>query len=396
MSRLLAVSVLLLASPLAVAQDGEPEANGKKMKAWLDDLQFEKNARLRRVAIVSLGEIVQQKRMYPVLVREVATAVGKALRNDAAPTVRGQAVETLTQIVEIVLEEKGGDPTSIAIDLAESLRVEKDLEVKKRVAGLLGRFRKFGKQGVDPLIVCLKDADAGLRQTAADALGRIGEEARTAADELTKLLADKDKGVRAAAAFALGRVEADDANKVALALAPLVAADPDVETRQEVVTSLGLLKDRTTPTLKALGGGLSDKETEVRRRAAQAVIRLQTLPATAAVREASLEDALKKAVAGDADMKVRLEALRALVLTFGDDSKDLIPFLGERLDAKAEKEFEVRVAVAEELGGLGLNGVAALPALRKAQTDAQIKVREAAQRAVQRITKAAAPPPKKQ
>ena len=82
------------------------------------------------------------------------------------------------------------------------------------------------------------------------------------------------------------------------------------------------------------------------------------------------------------------------MLTFGDDAKELIPFLSERLDPKAEKEYEVRVAVAEELGGLGLNGVPGLPALRRAQTDPQIKVREAAARAVARITKAAAPPKK--
>lgn len=394
MSRLLAVLGLLTVTAVAAAQDTNPEVNGKKMSAWIQDLQSEPNARLRRVAAASLGELAQLKRMDPAIVRGVATAVGKALRNDAAVNVRAQAVEVLTQVAEVVLEEKNNDPTSLAIDLAESLRVEKDLEVKRRVASLLGRFRKFGKPGVEPLTTCLKDADAALRQTAADALGRIGDEGRPATEELIKLLADKEKGVRAAAAFALGRVEPDDVNKVALALAPLVKSDPDAEARMEVVTTLGLLKDRTTPTLKALGGGLSDKETEVRRRSVQAVIRLQSLPAMGAVRDGTLEEELKKAVAGDPDLKVRMGSLRALMLTFGDDGKDLIPFLSGRLDAKMEKDYEARVAVVEELGALGLNGVPALPALRVAQSDAQIKVREAAGRAIAAITKAAAPPKK--
>ena len=180
MSRLVAVPVLLVLSAASVAraQDSNPEVNGKRMSAWLTDLQSEPNARLRRVAVASLGELAQLKRMDPAIVRGVATAVGKALKNDSAVSVRSQAVEVLTQVAEVVLEEKNSDPTSLAIDLAESVRVEKEPELRRRVAGLLGRFRKFGKPGVEPLTACLKDSDAGLRQAAADALGRIGDEGR--------------------------------------------------------------------------------------------------------------------------------------------------------------------------------------------------------------------------
>ena len=385
--RLLAVLAAALAVTAASAQDTNPEVNGKKMSAWLQDLQSEQNARLRRVAVASLGELAQAKRMDFTIVRGVATAVGKALRNDSAVSVRAQAVEVLGQVAEVVLEEKNNDPTSVAIDLAESLRVEKELDIKRKVASLLGRFRKFGKPGVPPLTECLKDADAGLRQAAADALGRIGDEARPAVNELLKLLADKEKGVRAATAFALGRVDADDANKVAVTIAPLLKGEPEAEVRQELATTLGLLNDRTAPTFAALAGGLTDKELEVRRRSAQALLRLQTAAK-------GIEAELKKAVVADADVRVRMDCLRVLVGAFGDDAKELIPFLSGRLDAVVEKDYEVRVAVAEELGGLGLNGVPALAALRKAQTDPQIKVREAAGKAIASVTKAAVPPKK--
>jgi len=386
--RLLAVLAAALAfAPSAVAQNTDPEVNGKTMSAWIRDLQSEQNARLRRVAVASLGELATAKRNDPAIARGVATAVGKALRNDSAVTVRAQAVEVLGQVAEIVLEEKNNDPTSVAIDLAESLRVEKELDIKRKVASLLGRFRKFGKPGVAPLTECLKDADAGLRQAAADALGRIGDEARPAVNELLKLLADKEKKVRAATAFALGRVDADDVNKVAVTIAPLLKSEPEAEVRQELATTLGLLNDRTAPTFAALAGGLTDKELEVRRRSAQALLRLQTAAK-------GIEAELKKAVVADADVRVRMDCLRVLVGAFGDDAKELIPFLTGRLDAVVEKEYEVRVAVAEELGGLGLDGVPALAALRKAQTDPQIKVREAAGKAITAVTKAAAPPKK--
>lgn len=386
LAALLAVFTLSIPAQ-AQDKDTDPPVNGKKMSAWFQDLQSEPNARLRRVAVASLGELAQEKRTDFALVRGIATAVGKSLRNDSAVSVRAQAIDVLGQLTEIVLEEKNNDPTSVAIDLAESLRVEKDGDVKRKVAALLGRFRKFGKPGVAPLTECLASPDAAIRQAAADALGRIGDEGRPATEALLKLLADKEKGVRAAAVFALGRVDADDVNKIASVVAPLLKSEPEVEVRQEVATTIGLINDRTGPTLAALAVGLSDKDLEVRRRTAQSLIRLQTAAK-------GIEADLKKAAAGDADPRVRMDCLRVLVAASGEDVKDALAFLVTRLDHTVEKDPDVRVAVVEELGGQGLSAVPILPALRKAQSDPQLKVREAATRAITAITKAAAPPKK--
>ena len=388
MSRhLVAFALVAWATAPAFAQDANPEVNGKRMLTWMQDLKSETNPRLRRVAVVSLGELAVARRSDPMMIRGIATSIGNALRNDATVSVRTQAVEVLGQVAAIVLEEKDNDPTSVAIDLAESLRVEKDPAVRQRVAKLLGQFRKFGKPGVTPLTDCLTATDPALRQTAADSLGRIGDEARPATDALLKALTDKEKGVRAAAAFALGRVDAADVNKVALALLPLLKSDPAVEVRQEVVTTVGLLNDRTSETVKGLAVGLSDQEAEVRRRTGLALVRLRT-----AAKEVTPQ--LKKAIADDPSARVRMDCLRALVGAHEEEPKELLPFLTTRLDAKAETDYAVRVAVAEELGGMGLNAVPALAALRKAQTDPQLKVREAAGRAIKAITKSAAPPKK--
>jgi len=382
-----ALTLIALATSPAFAQDANPEVNGKRMLTWMQDLKSEMNPRLRRVAVVSLGELAVAKRSDPMIMRGIATSIGNALRNDATVSVRTQAVEVMGQVAAIVLEEKDNDPTSVAIDLAESLRLEKDPAVKLRVAKLLGQFRKFGKPGVAPLTDCLTASDLALRQTAADSLGRIGDEARPATDALLKALTDKEKGVRAAAAFALGRVDAADVNKVALALLPLLKSDPAVEVRQEVVTTVGLLNDRTSETLTGLAVGLSDQEAEVRRRTGLALGRLRTAAKV-------VTPQLKKAITDDPSARVRMDCLRALVAAHEENAKELLPFLTSRLDAKAEKDYAVRVAVAEELGGLGLDAVPALAALRKAQTDPQLKVREAAGRAIKAITKSTAPPKK--
>lgn len=384
---LVALVLATLATAPTFAQDANPEVNGKRMLTWMQDLKSERNARLRRVAVVSLGDLARAKRSDPMIIRGVAAALGSALRNDGTVSVRAQAVEVLGQVAVIVLEEKDNDPTSVAIDLAESLRLEKDPAIRQRVAKLLGLFRQFGKPGVTPLTECLTATDPALRQTAADSLGRIGGEARPATDALLKALTDKEKGVRAAAAFALGRVDVADVNKVALALVPLLKNDPAVEVRQEVVTTVGLLNDRTSETLTGLAVGLSDQEAEVRRRTGMALGRLRTAAK-------GVTPQLKKAIADDPSPRVRMDCLRALVGAHEEDPKELLPFLITRLDVKTEKDYTVRVAVAEELGGMGLNAVPALAALRKAQTDPQLKVREAAGKAIQSITKSSAPPKK--
>ena len=96
---------------------------------------------------------------------------------------------------------------------------------------------------------------------------------------------------------------------------------------------------------------------------------------------------LKETASTDSDKDIRIDALHTLGVAYGSDAKELIPFFAERL--KADKDFEVRIAIADELGSLGPAGKDALPALRAAQTDSQIKVRAAAAAAIKQIEKPA-------
>ena len=240
----------------------------------------------------------------------------------------------------------------------------------------LGHFGTLAKQAAPALTEALADPDAGVQAAAADALGRVGPDATAATPELLKLVKSPDATVRRAAVFALGRVEPADKPPVAVALIALLKATEDDATRREVITSLGLLGESGGEVVPTLATQLLNPSAEFRLLTLDALGRLGP-----AVRGA--EPQLVTLVQKDPDGAVRRVSARTLVKGLGDDAKRLVPLLAERLATDAE--FEVRVAMAQELGGLGALAVAAIPALRAAQRDPQIRVREAAIAAVKQI-----------
>ena len=374
---LLALALIALGTPVSSAADTNPEYNGKKLSEWEDMLRMEQNARLRRVALISMGQIASDNALDSALVRKIMVAVGRALKMDNTASVRRQAAEVVNAMAVKLLEDiKNSDTASVILDLSENLRVEKDTEVRREVAVALGRFGEKSKGAATTLADVLTDKDPATRAAAADALGRIGVGAGAAADALILLLKDADKGVRAAAIFALGRIDPEEPSKVSTALVSLVKSEPDVELRRAVVVSLGILGDRSPATVIGTAAGLQDADVDVRR---QAAIALAKFTGGGKL----VEKELKKAFEEDKDKQVRGAALRALCEGFGSDAKLLIPTIVARL--KVEPEFDVRIAIIEELSALGADGKDALPALREAQKDPQTKVREAAGGAIKRI-----------
>ena len=367
----LAVLLLLPVGPRLAAE--EPSFSGRKLSEWQTMLKEDPTPRKRRAAVVALGQIgADNREVLPV----VLVAVGKALRADASPAVREQAAVVIGQ--QRVDEKTAG----VMPDLVEALRIEKEPAVRRELAVAVGRYGGYAKQAVGPLTPFLKDADPAVRAAAADALGRVGGAAASAVTELLPLVKDADRGVRQAAVFALGRIDPDEKGPAAEALLAVLKADPDPDMRREAVVSLGLLGERSSDVVLAVAAILADKHADLR---ATAALTLAKFGSTAR----AAEPALMKAVQSDPDKAVRLNAVRTVFASYGADAVKLVPAFAERL-AK-DSDFEVRVAIAEEFGGLGPAGKPALPALRAAQRDPQIKVREAASAAVKRIE---APPPK--
>jgi HEAT repeat protein len=138
------------------------------------------------------------------------------------------------------------------------------------------------------------------------------------------------------------------------------------------------LGDRSAEAAEAIASAFAEKDAELRKQAARSLAKLGRAAKPIASK-------LKDLAASDADKDVRLDCIHTLGVAFGAEAKELIPFLTDRL--KADPDFEVRIGIADELGSLGPDGKDALPALRAAQTDSQIKVRAAAAAAVKQIEK---------
>lgn len=368
----------LLVAP-AVAADDDPTVNGKKVSEWMAKLREEENGRLRKVAVVNLGQAAAENAFSTKLVKDIVTAVAKAMRNDTSVAVRAEAARTLARLASDLMKDRNADVGSVVVDLAEGLRGEKEADVRYEQAVALQRFGEKAKTAVDSLAAALADADPRVKVAAATALGRIGKEGKRAIDDLLPLVKSDDAEVRKAAVFAIGRVEPDDIARASEAIAKFTT-DPDEQTRKEAISSLCLLKDRTPETVKAVAVALTDKSVEVRRVAAAGLGKFERGVKEA---EAELLAAFKRA---DEDKLVKAYALHSLCLGVKDDPSRILPELTARLDVTVEKDADVRVAICDEIGDLGPDAQPAVPALRLAQKDPEKKVRDAAAFAIKKVT----------
>lgn len=365
---------LALAAAAARPADSDPEYDGKKASAWVDTLRNDSSARKRAAAVVALGRVWADHQY-----KDALPSIGRALRLDASPAVRTQAAVAVGQL-------KPDDARAIAADVLDAIKGEKESRVRREIAAALTRFPEIAKTAVTPLADMLKDADAGTRAAAAEALGVAGGAAGEAAPDLLALLTDAEKPVRLAAVVALGRVAPGDPTTVGGPLAKVLAAEKDADLRRELVTSLGLLGDRSEAVVAALAAVLADPDEELRQRTARVLGTFGTAGKPAA-------DALLKVAGNPKEKKgLRVDAVRAFGSALGGGlrgrANDLIPLLDN------DPDFEVRIAIVEELAALGYEArddKETIAALRRRMSDPQVKVREAAGQAIDRLTK----PPKK-
>ena len=368
-ARLAAASLLLLLALPARAQDTDPVQDDLKASEWVKIRQTDPSARKRTLAVVALGKIAV-KGNY----KEAIPELTRALRFDNSPAVRASAAAAIGDL-------KADDARKAEAEVIEALKTEKETKVKRAIAAAVAHFPELAKKAVEPITPMLKDADAATRAAAAEALASAGADAKGAANDLLALLADPEKATRQAAANALGRIAPDNPSFAAAALIKAMAADKDAEFRREVLVSLGLLGDKSAAVVTALAGALADPDEENR---AVAVRTLGTF-GTAAKPAA---DALLKFAGTSPDKAHRIDAVRAFGSALGPELKARV---GEFLALlEKEPEFEVRVAVLEEVGALGnevKDDKETMAALRKRLSDPQAKVREAAAAAIRRIEK---------
>jgi HEAT repeat protein len=303
---------------------------------------------------------------------------------DSSAAVRAQAALVLGGL-------KPDDGKLAGKDLVDALQSEKEARVRKEIVAAIAKFPAVAKTGVEPLTAALKDADPAVRATAADALAQAGPDAKSAAPGLEPLLKDSDKSVRLAAVFALGRIAPEGGSTIAETMAAMLGTEKDLDMRRELIASIGLLAEKSEPVVKALAAALFDAEDEIRRAAARTLGTFGTGAAPAA-------DSLLKVVATDKLKDIRVDAVRAFGSALGlAGVKARLADLRPLLDPSKQPDFEVRLALVEEIGALGYDihmDKETLAALRLRLADPQLKVREAAGIAIRKIEKK--PEPKKE
>lgn len=367
------VCVSLISSIPAGAAD-VPMFNGKTAPEWATMLKDDGTPRKRRAAALALGQMMLDskelhKDFFPIMIR--------ALKNDSQVVVRLELAR--------VLGQQSLDSAQLFVpDLADALRGESDSEVRRELAEGIGRAGALAGNSVLPLIATLKDPALPTRTAAVLALGKIGPDARGAADAVVALAATESRPLRAAVVFTLGRIDPEKPDDASAAIVKLLSAEHALGAKREsefvtsAITSLGLLKTARPEVIRVLAGFLTDADLDIRLRTALALAMYGT-----AAKPAEAE--LRKMLESDADKLARRYAVRALSASYGPDGAKLLPIWTARL--KADPAFEVRVAIAEELGALGAAGADAITALQDARKDPQLKVREAATMAIRQITK---------
>jgi HEAT repeat protein len=391
-----ALTLLSLAAGFARADDADPVYEGQPVSKWIDTVQNDVSARRRALAVEALGKIwVAHKH------KDAIPNVCRALRVDPSAAVRTQAALVLGGL-------RADDVALGSKTLIDALGTEKESRVRKEIIAAMAKFPEVCALGIEPLVGVLKDPDAAVKVAAAEAIALAGTQkktmAKSAAPGLVPLLKDSDKAVRMAAVYALGRIQPEGASAVAETMAAMLDTEKDPDMRRELVASLGLLSERSEVVVKALAAALFDPDDDLRRRAARVLGTFGTDAGPAA-------DELFKALATDKLKDVRVDAVRAYGSALGPAGvkarlKDVRP----QLDPARQPDYEVRLALVEEIAALGYEHLGAdltspdpaakaaaqetIGALRLRQSDPQVKVREAAGLAIRKIEKK--PEPKKE
>jgi hypothetical protein len=358
---------------------------GKKASVWMDILINEKSARQRALAVEALAKLWNDKRYEQALPN-----IGRALRLDSSAAVRTQAAIAIGSLRTDDLKLLGTKEQQAAVeslkkDLADSMGTEKESRVRKEIAKAISRYPDVPANAVVQLTGALKDPDASTRAAVAEALAIAGSQAKSAASELAPLLADPDKSVRFAAIVALGRITPEGASAVAETMTKMLTTEKDLDMKQELITSLGLLGEKSTVVVNALAALLTNSEESLRRSAARTLGMFGMGAAPAA-------ETLLKVAATDKAKDIRVDAVHAFGSAVGPDilKKRMKEFISLLMDP----EFEVRLAVVGEIGALGndlKDDIETLKVLRTRLSDPHIEVRKSVRAALDRIEKKVEP-----
>ncbi len=234
-------------------------------------------------------------------------------------------------------------------------------DVREFSAEALGKIRD--ERAVNYLIESLiEDPDEEVRLKAALALGEIGDSA--AVDSLILALQDNDSTVRTASANALGMI----GDKTAVPHLIQTLKDGDWQVRKFAAVSLGRMKDEKA--IPILIEAMEDEDADVR---------WKSMLALANFGEIALKP-LKKTMKNESWI-VRARATEVVGKIGGEEALNAL--IGVLIGHRKDKNRHVRGKAADALGRIG--DTRALKALRSAQNDKYVFVKDKAQIAIQKI-----------
>jgi HEAT repeat protein len=374
----------------------------------------------RAVAAAALGRVRRQAdtaaRLVPLLsdaaamVRAAAAAglaqlgpLGKQalpeLREsieDPDPTVRGQALTALVAL--------GAAAEEVVPALVLGLR-DATTDVRRQSAVALGQLEALPAEAVGALAVALDDADPTVRQQAAAALGHSEAAARAAVDALVRALRDGSEPVALAAAQALHHAGPLDAPSVDALIALL--DHPSAGPRRAAMGALASGGDEARRAVDRLTTFRADPSPEMRAAAIRTLARLAADdPQRLQELTAALDDpdwSVRRQVAQQlGDMGDRAQAavprLLELMIRSPQDSDDVAATL-RRIDAAPAEAVPMLVEILQNrdadrrqryyalylLRKVGPAAKSSLPLLRELRDEAEGRIRESLDRAIEAI-----------
>jgi HEAT repeat protein len=265
-----------------------------------------------------------------------------------------------------------------------------DTSPQVRRAAIRGLTTREDSRAIDPIIGRLSDTDEIVRRLAASALGGLKDQ--KAIDPLLSALNDGDEDVRRSAVGALGKL------RPKRAVAPLVAllSDKSPMLRAEALRTLGLIGDKEA--VDAIARLIPDRDGDVRASAVQALGRIGD-PGAIPPLLSTLKDSYSKVVLASVESLASFKDARIVeglagVLSHDDEvirataaiSMGCMgqPGVDHLLKSLGDASDWVRSKVVCALGHLG-DQRALGPLQTLAASDVSAEVKQAAEKAIQRL-----------
>ena len=300
------------------------------------------NAMIRRLAIETLGEIIDPRSIDYLL----------AKLDDADIASQQAAVNSISALVAAFPEIKGDVLAKI-----RKLLQSPSIPVKLNALSVFVNVQGEGYH--DELLLASKDSDPVIRQKAISLMGKFGEE--RFADQLVLSLADEATGVRLAAINAIVRLRPEKG------VEPLISSleDGDVWIRTAAAQAMGEYRDAGVlqPLIHHLEHDLPP-------------VRIAAIEALGKSERPQVKDVLFRA-AYDIDLEIRRAAILALARIPGEEVFDYLMF------ALNDHDWRIRAAAASAVGMRG--DKIALPALHNALDDPDTYVQQSAVLALDKI-----------